>query len=856
MKTLILIDGNALIFRAYYATATRMTRSTEGIPTNALYLFASIIMKLLEKKDFDDIIVALDSPGKKIRHQEYENYKANRKEIPLELKQQFEPIKQFLNLSNIKTIEVEGYEADDLIGSLSKDAQKKGYEVHIYTGDRDLLQLIDDNIYIYMMRKGLSEIEIFDKNHLKEVYNIAPKQIIDVKSLMGDTSDNIPGVKGIGEKTAFSLIEKYESLDNIFQNIDNISGKLKEKLQSDKKMAYLSYDLATIFTDLKIDYDLTKVSYQPYDKIALNKFFKQYNIKSLLKYTTEETEDEQFNIKASIVNKVSKQLLSNNSFIYIDLDNDNYHYASLRGIAIANDKLCEYLPAECLNLDFDFIDYLTNCEIKKQVYDLKKSIVSLHKHNINLKGVDFDLLLAAYLLNQNLNNLPEGLFADYQIHIEKLKKQASFEEIVNFSGSIAKAGWKIKNDVLEKIHNIENDELLFKVEQPLAIILAKMEENGVLLDTNLLNKLSVEYNQRIVTLENEIKTIANKDLNINSPKQLADYLYNELKLPCNKKMSTTAEDLKKIASLHPIINKILEYRKYTKLLSTYIDSFNSYKFDDNRIHALFNQSTTMTGRLSSSQPNLQNLSVRDESRMIIRKLIIAPNNYNILSLDYSQIELRILAILSQDETMLNAFNNNIDIHSVTASKIYNLPIEKISKEQRRVAKAVNFGIVYGMSPWGLSEEINVDFETSKKFIETFFITYPKVKDFLNSNIEFCKKNGYVTTMLRRRRKVPEINASMYQVKEFGKRVAMNTPIQGSAADIIKIAMIAVDQLISEEKLDVKLICQIHDELLFEVNEKQQEEIALKIKNVMENVLPNHIKLEVNYSIGHNWLEAK
>lgn len=856
MKTLILIDGNALIFRAYYATATRMSRNTEGIPTNALYLFASILMKLLEKKEFDDIIVALDSPGKKIRHQEFDYYKANRSEIPYELKQQFAPIKEFLKLSNIKTIEQEGYEADDLIGSLSKEAQRQGYEVHIYTGDRDLLQLVDEHIFVYMMRKGLSEVEIFDKVHLNEVYHIAPSQIIDVKSLMGDTSDNIPGVKGIGEKTAFSLIEKYQTLENIYTNIDAITGKLKEKLIDGKEMAFLSYKLATIYIDLDLDYDLSVISYQPYNKIELNKFFKQYNMKSLLKYTDEETEVQSFQITYQIVDKVSHDLFDNEPFLFIDLDGDNYHLANMRGIAIASQNRCEYIPLECFNFDFDFIDFLMDENKRKNIYDLKKSTVALEKIGIKLGGIQFDLLLAIYLLKQNLTNLPEGIFTDYDIHIERLKKHPTLEESATFASSIAFAGWQIKNKVLKQIQEIDNEELLFSVEIPLAKILAKMENHGVLIDTELLQTLSAEYNQKIISLEKEIKTIAQRDLNINSPKQLADYLYNELQLPCNKKMSTTAEDLLKIAHLHPIINKILEYRKYTKLLSTYIDAFVTFKFPDNRIHALFNQSSTVTGRLSSSQPNLQNLSVRDDSRMIIRKLIVAPKKYKILSLDYSQIELRLLAILSQDATMLDAYRHNIDIHQVTASKIYHLPLEMVSKEQRRIAKAINFGIVYGMSSWGLSEQIGVDFETSKQFIQTFFQTYPKVKEYLDSNIEFCKKNGYVLTMLRRRRNVPEINASMYQMKEFGKRVAMNTPIQGSAADIIKVAMIAVNDLLEKENLDAHLICQIHDELLFEVAEEKQEEIAQKIKEVMENVVKDKIKLEVNHCLGNNWLEAK
>lgn len=857
MKKILLIDGNALIFRAFYATATRMTRSDDNTPTNALYLFSSIIMKLLQNRDFEEIIVALDSPGKKIRHQEFEDYKANRKQVPDELKVQFPLIKEFLDVANIKTIEVEGYEADDIIGSLSVNAKKEGFLVNIYTGDRDLLQLVDDNVHVCMMKKGLSEVEEFDVLHMNEVYGIKPKQIIDVKALMGDTSDNIPGVKGVGEKTAFDLIAKYETLANIYDSIENIKGKLKEKLINDKEMAFLSYKLATIDTHMNIDFDIHDSKYVDYDKVAMNVFFKKYNIKSLLKYT-EEAEEEKFEVEYKIVDKISKKLMKENSFIYVDYLGDNYHYQDLRGIAIFNDNGCEYILKDMLMFDFDFIDYLQDEKVSKQTYDLKKSLILLEKEQIFAKGFTLDILLAYYLINQSIDDNPLAIIGQYDISIEPLTKQYTIEDCAKYSCSLAKGFYVIKDKIINKIIELDNEELLYKVEQPLANILTKMEQRGVLVDSELLAILSDEYDNKIHELTQKIYSLVNKDynFNINSTKQLADLLYNELKLPCNKKMSTTADDLNKIAHLHPVVNLILEYRKYTKLLNTYIDAFYTYKDSNNRIHALFNQSSTATGRLSSSQPNLQNLSVRDDSRMIIRKLIVAPKGYKIISLDYSQIELRLLAILSKDETMINAFKNNQDIHAITASKVYKIPVEEVSKEQRRISKAINFGIVYGISSWGLSEQIGVDVGTSKLFIDTFFETYPKVKEFLDGNIEFCKQNGYVTTMLKRRRVVNEINASIYQTREFGKRVAMNTPIQGSAADIIKIAMIAIDEYLKDKGDDVFMTCQIHDELLFEVKEEKALQVANEIKHIMEHVVDADISLEVNYAIGDNWLEAK
>ncbi len=856
MKKILLIDGNGLIFRAYYATATRMNLNQQGIPTNAIYLFASIILKLLEKKDFDDIMVALDSPGKKFRHREFNHYKANRKEVPMELKLQFAPIKEFLDLCKIKTIEIEGYEADDIIGTITHQSQNLDLQLNVYTGDRDLLQLINPHTTVYMMHKGLSEVEAFDAKHLKEVYGIAPHQIIDIKSLMGDSSDNIPGVKGIGEKTAFDLIGKYETLNNIYEHIDEIKGKLQEKLLSDKEMAYLSYELATIASDVPIDLNILNENYQAYDKIGLNKFFKKYNIKSLLKYTEECQDELIFDVPVEIVNKVSKDLLKENSMIFVDIDNENYHYGNVRGLAISNTSKTEYITTDFLSFDLDLIDYLFDKTMKKDVFDSKQAYLSLKTLGITLQNIEFDVLLASYLIHQDFKkNL--DIFSIYNLHIEPLAKHSNLEQIAKYASSIAKASAIIKKDLLQKIQAIDNTKLLFEIEQPLALILADMEKNGVLIDVPLLKELDEEYSQKLKDIEKEIYLLVGHEININSPKQLAELLYDELKLPCNKKRSTGADDLKYIEDQHEIIPLILTYRKYAKLLNTYIDSFNDFRFSDNRIHAMFNQASTMTGRLSSSQPNLQNLSVRDDDRKIIRKLIIAPAGYKILSLDYSQIELRILAILSEDENLLSAFKSDYDIHTATAAKIYNVKMDEVTSMQRRIAKATNFGIVYGISTWGLSEQIGISMNEAKEIINKFFITYPKVKEFLNQSIEFCQENGYVTTLLKRRRDVPEIHSSNYNLKEFGKRVAMNTPIQGSAADVMKMAMIKVYEFIKKYHCRCRLICQVHDELLFEVQEDIVEEVKNGVKEIMENVLENSkIPLKVSYSIGNNWLEAK
>lgn len=859
MRKIILIDGNALIFRAYFATERRMTIANNGIPTNALYLFSSIIMKLIEKKDFDDILVALDSPGKKFRHKEYQDYKANRKEVPIQLKQQFEPIKEFLNICNIKTIEIEGYEADDIIGTLTRHAKAHDAIINVYTGDRDLLQLIDDNTTINMMHKGLSEVEVFDAKHLMETYGILPLQVIDMKALMGDTADNIPGVKGVGEKTASDLVIKYQSLDNIYAHIDEITGKLKEKLENDKEMAYLSYELATIARDIDLDLSLLDDTYKTYDKIKLHEFFTRFQIKSLLKYTKEEEDikaNTNLDIKANIVTKISKDLLTKDAFIFVDNDNENYHYGEIRGLAIATKDKYEYINVDMLTFDFDLIDYLSNKDIPKNVFDGKMALLSLRKVGIFLENIGFDFLLGAYLLHQDFDNI-SSLFIKYQYVIDKPSRNATIDENAIFALKVATSCANLKDKILEEIDKIDNRYLLFEIEQPLSIILAKMERNGVLIDSNLLAMLNKEYSEKIDNIQEKINEMVGYDFNINSPTQLATLLYDRLGLKANKKRSTSADYLNEIKDSHPIVPLILEYRKYTKLLSTYIDSFESFKFPDNRIHAIFSQSSTMTGRLSSSQPNLQNLSVRDDERSIIRKLVIAPQGYKILSLDYSQIELRILALLSQDENLLAAFKNGYDIHKATAAKIFNVPLDEVTTKQRRIAKATNFGIVYGISTWGLAEQIDSSLQEAKDIIEKFFQTYPHIKEFLDNNVKYLEDHGYVTTMMKRRRNVPEINSSNYNIKEFAKRVAMNTPIQGSAADLIKVAMIRVDKALKPYENDCKLICQIHDELLFEVKEEKAEMLKDIIKDIMENVLDDKtISLKVSYAIGNNWLEAK
>ena len=680
-------------------------------------------------------------------------------------------------------------------------------------------------------------------------YKIEPIRIIDLKALMGDASDNIPGVKGIGEKTALKLLQEYGSLDNIYANLDNIKGKVQEKLVADKESAYMSRDIATIYREVPLNITLEDLKFSLDDDTKLKEKYQELEFFSLLKTSVVPKKEEEVTYKE--ISSIDELILKEKIALYLELDNENYHMANIVGMSITDGVNNYYVSKE---LVLPVLEEVKNKEII--TYDLKKVMCA---SKIFVNGV-FDVMIAAYVLGYNGKDDIAYLANQFDQNIEfwesaKKNNFSNIKDIVKKSIFL----FNITPEFESKMESEGDFELFQKIEMPLVRVLADMEMTGIKVEKSVLNDMQGEIEVKIELLEREIYNLAGMEFNIGSPKQLGEVLFDKLQLAKGKKnktgYKTDVKVLEKLAKDYPIAEKILDYRALTKLNSTYIAGLSNYILNDGKIHTIYKQTLTRTGRLSSVDPNLQNIPVREELGRKIRKAFV-PTNDLLLSADYSQIELRLLALLSQDETMIQAFKNHEDVHAITASKVYRVPLNEVSKEQRRIAKAINFGIVYGMSPWGLSEQIGVDLAIAKQFIETFFETYPKVKAYLDQNIAFCKENGYVTTLLKRRRIVPEIHSQVYQVREFGKRVAMNTPIQGSAADIIKLAMIAVDTYLCNRNQDAFLTCQIHDELLLEVKEEVAEEVAQDIQKIMENILDQKMPLEVHYSIGKNWLEAK
>jgi len=850
MENFFIIDGNSLINRAFYALP--LLSNDKGEYSNAVYGFCNILTKLILENKVDKILVAFDMKAKTFRHKMYSEYKAQRKGMPEELFSQMPILKQMLKLMNIKTLELEGFEADDIIGTLSRNKTTKNY---IITGDKDSLQLINENTEVWLTRKGISEIEKFDLIHLNEVYGLAPKQIIDLKALMGDSSDNIPGVMGVGEKTALNLLKEYSSVENIYKNINNIKGKLQEKLINDKDMCFLSKTLATINTKvpLEINFEETNLSF-PFEKeVAV--FFDNYQFKTLLKKPQLFKEFEATTIREN--KKVNRKILENVEELdnlIIELKNNNpFSIVFDKDVHISNSSYEEIIikiKQSFLDDGIDFSEFLSKFKniledenIKKIIFDVKQNKYNFKNYNINVKGEVFDIVLADYLIKggkkiiKNINELCENLF-----YSEENKASCMIFAYKKFSSILE------ENDM----HN-----LFYNIEFPLIEVLYKMEELGFKLDYELLLKLNKEYNEELTRLQEKIIEYAGEKFNVNSPKQLASILFDKLGLPNKAKNSTGIEVLENLLNIHPIIELIIRYRKIAKLNNTYVESYLE-KIDPKThlVHTIFNQMLTSTGRLSSTEPNLQNIPIREEEGRNLRKIFISRHeNGKIISADYSQIELRLLAHFSGDEKLINAFINNLDIHRKTASEIFGLPLEFINDDMRRKAKEVNFGIIYGISDFGLSQSIHSTRKEAKEYIEKYFESYPKVKEYLESSIEFAKQNGYIKTLYNRRRIIDELKSNNYNLKQFGQRVALNMPLQGTASDIIKMAMIEIDKEFKKQNLKSKLILQIHDELIVDTTNDEVEIVKEILKTKMENVVKLSIPLVVNISVGENLYKA-
>ena len=865
MPKITIIDGNSLLFRAYFATAypgVEIMRTQDGTPTNAIFAFSSMINKILStlKKD-EGLMVAFDAGKDTFRKEQLESYKANRKPTPEDLVRQFPMARDFLKALGIFQFEQHGYEGDDIAGTVAKLAEKEGYQVTIYTSDRDFLQLVDNNITVNIIRKGMSDIVAMTPEVVKETYGFEPLQIIDYQGLRGDASDNLPGIKGVGEKTAVKLIQEYGSFDNIIAHASEIKGKLGEAIVADQETGRLSRDLAIIKTDVPLPFGINETIYQGYDFTSVSEYCQKYELKQFMskivqKWKKVELEQTEINIKT--VNSLKELGEVKEIGLALDYADDNYSVGSLYGLAIASDKGNYYIAYDDFKNDQATLDILKNPDIKKYCYDYKAIKVALAKNNIAIAGLYFDLLVASYLVDSSLKNDVEVVMNIYGIDLSNGGDTLSLlsNEDSQKTGKIAFFSWKLYERIIKELEEKGSLKLYNELETPLIDTLADMEIEGFPIDVKVLDEFGDEYKKKAKELEEEIYALAGEKFNIASPKQIGEILFNKLGLYANKKLSTSVDSLKEIANEHPIVNKILEYRKYFKLITTYVEGLKKHIYPDGKIYAKFNQALTTTGRLSSSEPNLQNISVRDEEGKLIRKAFYYPDeNYEILSLDYSQIELRVLAALSNCQGLKDVFLSNEDIHSATAKKIFNLQGEP-TPLQRRKAKTVNFGVVYGISDWGLAEQLEIGPKEAREIINSFYSSYPEVATFFQRIVADATRDGYVSTLLGRRRYLRELHDANYNVRESAKRAAMNAPVQGTAADLIKYAMNKVHQALLDNKLETRMICQIHDELIFRVPKKEKEVAYKLIKDIMENALLIDVPLEVDGGFGRDWYSAK
>ena len=854
-KRAILIDGNNLLFRSYYATAYtgNLMTNSKGFPTNALYGFINMINKIINEENPEYVMIAFDK-GKNFRQDLYDNYKDGRIETPQDLKLQFPVAKEICTLMGIKYIECDNYEADDIIGTFARMADEdKNYNATIISSDKDLLQLISDEVNVKLLKQ--KDYILMDEKTFIDTYGIKPIRMIDLKSLMGDPSDNIPGVKGIGEKTAISLLQKYETLDGVYEHIDEIKGKLKEKLQLDKENAYFSYKLATIYKNIDFDFTFESIKYNGCDREKLIEKYKELEFNSLLK-TIKEPIAKKEKLDIEIVK--SKIEINGEKSIYIELDNTNYHTANIIGGSIYDGKKLYYFDLESIKLNKELF------ENSKITFDYKKNIVALSKYDIK-HTTKLDAMITSYLLNYNLKDDMAYLARIYNIDIPyyediiNTKNKMEEQNIIEAICLKAKTLYEIYDDVNNKLNIDEVYDLYYDIEHPLIEVLASMELNGIKVNTKVIEELQSEIKIKIDNITNTIYNYAGCKFNISSPKQLGEILYDKLNLPKGrgKNATSTAHDvLIKYKDMHPIINEILEYRNLTKLNSTYLETFNSFVLKDGKIHTIYKQTGTRTGRLSSVEPNLQNIPVRSEEGRKIRKAFIPEDDSYLLSSDYSQIELRVLSHISDSLSLQQAFINDEDIHTKVASDIFDIPTSDITKNQRRTAKAVIFGIVYGISGFGLGENLDISAYEAKKYIDKYLNLYPEVDKYMKDIVSKTKELGYVRTIMNRKREIEEIKNTNYLIRSTGERMAMNTPIQGSAADILKIAMINLYNELKKGNYKTKMLLQVHDELIFEVPEDELDKIKELVKTTMENAYKLKVPLKVEIDYGKTWYEAK
>nr|MBP3259175.1 DNA polymerase I [Bacilli bacterium] len=862
MNKIILVDGNNLLFRSYYATAYNgnFMKNSKGFPTNALFGFTNMINKIILEEKPSYILVAFDK-GKTFRHEKYKDYKGGRSETPDELKVQFPIAKELLTYMGIKYYEIDNYEADDIIGTFAKYCDNDpNFIGTIISSDKDLLQLISNDIDIKLLKQ--KDYIRYNRDSFYAEYGIEPINIIDLKALMGDSSDNIPGVKGIGEKGALKLLQEYKTLDGIYENIDNIKGATHDKLVNDKESAYMSYDIATIYKDVPMDINIDDLVYKNADYDKLNKLYEDLEFFSFLKKDKVEVTKKPLDIVT--IKDISELDIKGEVACYLEVLGTNYHNAEVLGMGIYNKDVMAYIPVDILKKNPKFLT-----DNIKYTYDYKKMYVALKWLGIDISNVKFDTMIASEMLEYNVKGdiayLATSLGEDipfYENTYGKGNKIAKPSDDVIAYNACIKARFIF--DTMDKFKKELDDKEMLSLyedtEVPLARVLGDMEYNGVHVDINTLDEMGVVIKNKIDELSKEIYELAGHEFNIASPIQLGNLLFEELNLPHGKKgkngYSTSVEVLEKLKGKHPIIDLIMEYRTYAKLYSTYIVGLKETISSDGKIHTIYTQTMTRTGRLSSIEPNLQNIPIRYPEGKMIRKAFIPSPNSVIISSDYSQVELRILSHVANIKGLIEAFKNDLDIHAKTAADIFKVELDSVTKDMRRMAKAVNFGIIYGISEYGLADNTGLSNKEAKAFIENYLNTYPEINKYMEDTIKYAHEHGFVKTLFGRIRNIPELENKNYMIRKMGERMALNTPIQGTSADIIKKAMVLVDSKMKENNLESKMILQVHDELIFDAKESELDILNKIIKESMENVVSLTVPLKVDIESGKNWLEAK
>lgn len=874
MKKIILVDGNNLLFRSYYATSYSgvIMKNSKGFPTNGLYGFINMMNKIIDEEKPNYILVAFDK-GKTFRHEKYSEYKAGRREMPEELKLQFPKAKEVLDAMGIKHFEIDNYEADDIIGTLAKTVDLEDeFIATIISSDKDLLQLISKEVEVKLLKtKGFIR---FDEKTFKDTYGTTPIHMIDLKALMGDASDHIQGVKGIGEKTAINLLTKYQSLDNVYEHLNEIGGKTKEKLEQGKDDAYMSYDLATIYKEVPIPFSLEDCIYKGMNIKDYKDILGELEFKSLLKKINFESEEQQtLNLEEDKKEKIQIVDYKNFDFnrpysFYLEMDGYTYSKSKVIGCGFSSLKESCFMMIDELIANKEILEN----NIEKYTYDLKRMIILLHQYGININNCNYDSMIASYLLDYKLEDDITVLMNQFNYNCpsyeetygtEKKKKEVNIETTKEQCINKSRFIYDTRSEIILEIDDYDETKLFNEIEMPLSLVLADMELTGIRVDKKYLLNLKEELETKMKLMQEEIYKLADGEFNILSPKQLGEVLFEKLKIEYPKKRkkddtsySTSKDILDKIKDKNEIVEKVLEYRNLSKLYANYCVGLLDEIREDGKIHTIFNSCLTRTGRLSSSKPNLQNIPIRSDYSKLVRKAFIPEDNSILMSSDYSQIELRVFAHMADAKNLQEAFIEDKDIHAKTASDIFKVPIEQVDKKMRRIAKTVNFGILYGISSFGLSEDLKIDVASAKEFLNNYLNTYQGIKEYMEKEKEEAYQKGYVTTIMNRRRKIDELKSSNYMVRSSGERMALNTPIQGSAADILKKAMVELYRAMQEKKLKSKILIQVHDELVFNIYNDELEIMKELVKEKMEKVVKLSVPLKVDIETGNDWYEAK